>query len=709
MTVMSVREDQAAPSAPQAVTIPPQGGYVAKQCPRRAHNDFDLEQEGRRDDDPESLRARLVEGQEFEHEIGNALASYNKPIHVSRRKRLLTIAKDGRSRVPTRIKRLAEELSGADMVMVPACDRSVASKRLREVITLAAMDARVGFIWNARLVADKVASRISEPDFLVLDPEESESVGRPVYVPGDVKHHRTFDGTVAKRDRLVGSLEHPLFRDSHLASVGPGQLHSGDTVQLAHYHRHLEALGYSSRNPRGIVIGKERQLVWDNLDEPVYLHRDDNGRRRMGALEIYDHEFAKRLAIIERSIVRNDDPNLEPLVVPEWKSECLECPWRSQCHDVLDAAHHITLLQGITPERARAHYQVGVRDYYRLSGMHVPTAMLVDLKIDAPAVIAQARAWNDQDAPASAVLSANVKPGELPEVLRHLETVGTVTVSDLSALHDTTARYAGTGVHRLVEKIDRARVKRRNRVFRARGVSDVPLPTPTTMGLHFDVENDGDHMYLVGVWVVGRESSSNKSKVKTDFHAFVTWDGTEDGEAKIFAEFWEFLQSWIVRAKSMKWGLKAYHYAAHERTVFRNLAIRYAGRKGIPTVEDVEALFASDTIVDLQKVLVESLIWPTESTSLKALAKQAGFSWRDEDPSGGNSIAWYRAVMAEKDPDKVQELRQRILDYNEDDVQATARLVEFINRISAEARKPGSKLPPVEDLDRRYGPRVRNQ
>jgi predicted RecB family nuclease len=108
--------------------------------------------------------------------------------------------------------------------------------------------------------------------------------------------------------------------------------------------------------------------------------------------------------------------------------------------------------------------------------------------------------------------------------------------------------------------------------------------------------------------------------------------------------------------------------------------------------------------VDIHRVVSKELVWPTEDLSLKSLAKYARFMWRDETPGGANSVAWYRQQLEEGDSPLGDELRQRLLDYNEDDVAATWELREFISRMG-EARRPGLKLPSVESLDAKWGPR----
>ncbi|MGI8417627.1 MAG: ribonuclease H-like domain-containing protein, partial [Nakamurella sp.] len=67
---------------------------------------------------------------------------------------------------------------------------------------------------------------------------------------------------------------------------------------------------------------------------------------------------------------------------------------------------------------------------------------------------------------------------------------------------------------------------------------------------------------------------------------------------------------------------------------------------------------------------------------LKAIAPVAGFQWRDPEPGGENSMAWYRAALGSGDADgggPGLQTRQRILDYNEDDVRATAAIRRWMS------------------------------
>jgi predicted RecB family nuclease len=69
--------------------------------------------------------------------------------------------------------------------------------------------------------------------------------------------------------------------------------------------------------------------------------------------------------------------------------------------------------------------------------------------------------------------------------------------------------------------------------------------------------------------------------------------------------------------------------------------------------------------------------WPTMSFSIKSIAKFLGFRWRDTHASGAASIEWFHRYAQSKDP----QLRQRILDYNEEDCRAMRVLVDAIKQL----------------------------
>ena len=70
--------------------------------------------------------------------------------------------------------------------------------------------------------------------------------------------------------------------------------------------------------------------------------------------------------------------------------------------------------------------------------------------------------------------------------------------------------------------------------------------------------------------------------------------------------------------------------------------------------------------------------WPTRDRSIKTLARYLGFSWRDPNPSGAASIEWYDRWCTHRTP----ELKQRILNYNQDDCCATRVLLDAIRDLA---------------------------
>lgn len=171
------------------------------------------------------------------------------------------------------------------------------------------------------------------------------------------------------------------------------------------------------------------------------------------------------------------------------------------------------------------------------------------------------------------------------------------------------------------------------------------------------------------------------------YRPFATWDPlpTED-EGRSFGEFWTWLMT--VRADAMATGrtFAAYCYTRTEDKWLLDSARRFAGRPGVPTVEAVRAFVGSQEWVDIFQAVTDQFICPN-GKGLKKIAPVAGFAWRDPEAGGEASMAWYRAAVGYDGgrPDAGQ--RRRVLDYNEDDVRATAALREWMTE-RADAESP---------------------
>jgi len=139
-------------------------------------------------------------------------------------------------------------------------------------------------------------------------------------------------------------------------------------------------------------------------------------------------------------------------------------------------------------------------------------------------------------------------------------------------------------------------------------------------------------------------------------------------EEAAFAEAWNYL---IARVQDSV----VYYYSAYEKTSYKKLAAKYPN---VCDVVAVAALFDLPAMVDLYNEIVRPHTeWPTYDKSIKTLAKYLGFNWRDTNPSGAASIEWYQRWVETGDP----AIRQRILDYNEDDCLATRVVLDGVGRL----------------------------
>lgn len=179
----------------------------------------------------------------------------------------------------------------------------------------------------------------------------------------------------------------------------------------------------------------------------------------------------------------------------------------------------------------------------------------------------------------------------------------------------------------------------------------------------FDIEVDPmrDFTYLHGVVVRDHGSGTE------NFVAFFAEDESAAEEKRAFAESFAFLAA--------DPAAHIYYYSKYERTIYRKLQQRYPD---VCTAEEIDALFSAERATDLYfDVVTRATEWPTRDYSIKSLAKYLGFSWRDTHPSGAASIEWFDRWVKGRDPT----VRQRILDYNEDDCVATRVLLDGIRAL----------------------------
>jgi predicted RecB family nuclease len=186
------------------------------------------------------------------------------------------------------------------------------------------------------------------------------------------------------------------------------------------------------------------------------------------------------------------------------------------------------------------------------------------------------------------------------------------------------------------------------------------------MELFFDIEVDPLRgiCYLHGV--VERLNGNNDAE---RFVYFFAPEVSPEAERDAFAQAYTYL--------SRQADAAIYYYSKYERTQYRKLQEKYPD---VCSAEDVERLFDPARAIDLYgDVVIKATEWPTRDHSIKTLAKHLGFAWRDVHPSGAASVEWFDRWCREHDP----AVKQRILDYNEDDCRATRVLLDGIRRLTA--------------------------
>jgi predicted RecB family nuclease len=556
-----------------------------------------------------------------------------------------------------------DDVDGA--VIIEADDPDAQEWHTRQAV---AQGARL--IAGGRLPVDFDGHRVGEPDLLV-------ACGYG-YLPVDVKSHKSLEPV--RQDRtgggtaLVSEIADPYFESARIDPDLMSRRHVGDLLQLAHYRRLLEAAGWAStglgRNIGGIC-GSEGVIVWYDLDAPVLEppeHVVAAGLpRRLSAMERYDLEFTLRLKVSVAAEAHLDDPSVELMAEPIVCKDCGMCRWREWCGSRLEEAADLSLVSGVGVARRRLYMEHDIFDLHGLAALDWTTAELVRRSVDLTDLSDRVR---EGSLPGPTPL-ASVIPKRKKQ-LDDLAALGFVTVGDLDALDGRTfvlcTAGGGSSVASQIE-LARARVGGLP-AYRRRDVASVEVPR-ADIEIDVDMESTNDGCYLWGALATDRREAD----AAAHYLSFATWDADiEEGERAAFTQFWSWFQA--VRARAVEQGasFRAYCYS---RSAEEGQMKRLADAVGVR--DEVDAFLGSDEWVDLLEVVRGQLV-TGRSMGLKETAPLAGFAWRFEDAGGTLAMVKYdEAVDDEADADARAAAAQWILDYNEDDVQATAALRAWLD------------------------------
>ncbi|HEX6867178.1 MAG TPA: TM0106 family RecB-like putative nuclease, partial [Candidatus Limnocylindrales bacterium] len=228
-----------------------------------------------------------------------------------------------------------------------------------------------------------------------------------------------------------------------------------------------------------------------------------------------------------------------------------------------------------------------------------------------------------------------------------------------------------------------------------RGLASLPAPSPGD--LSFDIEGDPFALddgldYLFGV-----------SEADGTFHAFWSRDDAGEfslaGERRAFEAFIDFVMARL----AVDPDLHVYHYAPYEPTALKRLMGRYATRE-----DEVDHLLRAGVLVDLLRVVRQSLRASVDSYSIKRLEAFYGFERQLDLRDAGSSIVAFEQWLELGEGERpAADHLERIERYNEDDVISNrllrdwleGRRVELADQLGFDVPRPVARdVDPPTDL-----------
>lgn len=532
------------PPSYDLTTVPPMGGYPAKQCPvHLQYNLFPPLGAAPLPDSP-AMEARKRAGNEFEDEVfGQLLATHPQAM------------------------RLDTNARGAS-------DR-----------TLRAMAEGAPLILGGVLPTDREGRRTGRPDILLRHKDG--------YLPLDVKHHTLARDHDESEGSERSSLESPFLVDRHPTSAKwNSSLRGKDALQLAHYWRMLEALGHQASGPAyGGILDRSRNIWWLRLDDPTSTPARWRGGRASW-LEKYDHEFGFRLDVAAHTLLRRSgEVDLPRKVLPVWTSECTECVWRAECKAELETTDHVSLLPETTWWDYRELRTAGHLTRRAIASLDPRTARLLR---DLPTRSIERLEAAQEDEELSGVLGRSASAVGL---IAQCKGEGITTAGVLrSQLDPETMQYAGKA-SKLPRLIEQARAAVAGTPLRREHASDVPK---FVVEVDFDMESTEDGFYMWGAVPcingdVGR------------YEPFDTYAPmTDELEALVFLQFLDRLSEWRAEARRLCGSLGLFHWSHAELSAMRSIA-RKSAVPGLPSTEEIEALIREECI-DLEGVFKRQVV-----------------------------------------------------------------------------------------------------
>ncbi|HWC22962.1 MAG TPA: ribonuclease H-like domain-containing protein [Flexivirga sp.] len=538
------------------------GGYPAKKCPRVVHNEHAPGTLAVELPVPAHLQILFDAGRAFQDEVVDVLRD---------------VLDDG-------------TFIDADQSWNAATDATVTAMRRGDAV-----------IVGGRL--PDIAARRGAPDLLVRVGAEA------AYLPVDIKHHHTLS-TSKTKDLTFSTIDAPMRWESATGVCNRGGHWRDDVMQLAHYTRMLQELGFHPGDDRlyGGILGTDSYdgltphgcgITWYDLTEAgerTFSASAESGRKLRSPLERYDHEFDFRVQVAQAARDGRE------LVRPIGTDECFDCVWAEQCEQVVgpdDAGF------------ALRHGRLRTREWQFLASRGVTTlADLAALEVDADLLDGFVRhaAGRQGAAAAEKALRAAVTKADL-----------TLRGVDIEPIGDTW-----------------------------------PAVPTADVEIDFDIEWDrAGRIYQYGLRI--RDAADDGT---ARYEPVVSFEPLDDaGAAALADQVADRLEELIADAEQRGHTLMIFHWSA----------VEISRTRCFPRL----ASLLEDRSVDLLAWASGKFV-ARKSFSIKDIAPIFGFEWGVDDAGGFSSMDKIEHARG-TGPDAA-EARTWCLDYNEADVAAQAAI-----------------------------------
>ncbi len=214
------------------------------------------------------------------------------------------------------------------------------------------------------------------------------------------------------------------------------------------------------------------------------------------------------------------------------------------------------------------------------------------------------------------------------------------------------------------------------------------LPAPDAGDVWFDMEGHPFYETSRGLeYLFGYCFRNDDGEVVYD----AVWGRDRDDERIAFEQFVD----WVVARRAQHPGMHVYHYAAYERSALTRLAGQHGTRE-----QEVDDFLRQEVLVDLYRIVKQSLRASTDSYSIKAIEKLYGFERTAEVSGGDESVVRFEEWVETGDDSILEEVER----YNEEDCRSTYELHEWLRSIRPATvpwRLPPDQRPPTEEAEER--------